>query len=204
MRKMILMVMMLILPLLAFAEDCDSVDVYLPELTVTSNENFTVEVSIPESVDGCNIEGYQFEVHFDPNVVVAEGYDVSQTMSDGMMIVPVIDNENGYIRIGAYGLSPLTGNGTLINLNFTSQGEGTTDLTFQNYRFNSGMPVFVPYDGSVEISDCDPGDVNCDGIITMEDVDLLMLNWGLSSAYDTDGNGFVDMRDIQNVIANLE
>lgn len=154
MKKMILMVMILLLPMVSFAENCDTVDVYLPELRVASNESFTVEVSIPESVNGCNVEGYQFEVHFDPNVMFAEGYDVTETMSDGMMIVPVIDNENGYIRIGAYGLAPLTGNGTLINLNFMSQNEGATDLTFENYRFNSGTPEFVPHNGFVFVCEC--------------------------------------------------
>jgi len=97
---------------------------------------FTVDVTV---TDVNNLYGWQFLMHFDPDVVqvdnVTEGPFLGSTGETPFPLPPTIDNDQGFVIAGSTFQLPfpadgVTGNGVLATIAFSVTGRGTINLEF--------------------------------------------------------------------------
>ena len=137
--------------------------VSLPAVTSTPG-NIVVPVTVSDTT-GKSILSYDIQISFDDTVVqpTGLGYDATGTLSSGMTMSSGTGFA-GHLIISGFGVNPLSGSGTLINLLFTVQNNlgASTNLTFADYtdpgsvfhpgmRFNEGTPTVSTTNGSVMI-----------------------------------------------------
>jgi hypothetical protein len=182
----------------------EPVQITMPDLNASPGSSIQIAVTVGD-LTGLNVYSYYFSLEFDETILNPIDIALSGTLSQGFS-ASIDTTTDGAVTVLSYSTNPLSGSGVLVNLDFDVVGsEGnSTPLNFTEFLFNEGTPEAEYSEPAAYINIVSPYDVNCDGTITMADIELLMLNWGVSTDFDTDGNGFVDMRDIQNVIANLE
>ncbi|MFC2085543.1 cohesin domain-containing protein, partial [Bacteroidota bacterium] len=131
--------------------DQECLNVWMPD-TATSSTSIEIPVYV-EDLTGQNIISYQYTVSFDNTILQATGINTSGTITPGdWTVIPNPDNTNGELVVGAFGFSPLSGGGVLTYLQFdiiTSQG--LSDLDFEDFMFNAGVPCASTTDGSVYV-----------------------------------------------------
>ncbi|MFN0277696.1 MAG: cohesin domain-containing protein [Pyrinomonadaceae bacterium] len=129
-----------------------SVAVALPILTTASDTEMIVPVNIKGS-DGKEIISYEFDLRYDPTVLVpiADPVDVSNTASRGLSFV-VNAEQPGLIRVVMYGALPIDDSETLVKLRFNVVGTpwSVSPLTLENFILNEGLAV-TRTDGQAEI-----------------------------------------------------
>jgi len=117
-----------------------------------------VAVNVPlriENLNGQNVESYQFDITYDPNVIqpMQNAATVVGTRSEGLAVVsnaPVA----GLLKVVVYGALPVSGDGVYVNLGFSTIGANgsTSPVNIEGFRFNNGdSPVFA-VNGSVTVS----------------------------------------------------
>jgi hypothetical protein len=129
------------------------IQVSLPEQIISADvQLISVPVTVGD-VSEINVLSYQFEVNFDPTIlspVQTNPFTSAGTMSSEFSIVanPFLP---GRLLVAAYSAYPLTGEGTLLNLNFQVIGRirTPTQLVWHNFMFNEGNPYSEMFDGSV-------------------------------------------------------
>lgn len=120
----------------------------------TMGADFTVPVSISDTT-GLGIIAYQFDLQYDPSVIQPKAIPVTAfgTLSSGMAVVynPI---SPGSLKVAVYGALPLSGAGTLLNLNFKAVGAdgSVSPLRWVNPMFNEGNPGVYPKDGQIRIT----------------------------------------------------
>jgi hypothetical protein len=139
-----------LLPMWAFADAQPAlVSIEPVTSTVTSGDTFTVSVVISEVV---NLGAFQFEMHYHPTVVHAEGAALGPFPgSTGRNVGPVgptIDNDAGALSFGAFSFGKQPGpdgGGVLAELTLTAQGAGSSalDLRAVQVLYPSGEPQSV-------------------------------------------------------------
>ena len=135
--------------LLVSAVGLAQVTVSLP--TVTSKVGTTQ--AIPIAVGDLTSKGaiaFQTVISYDKTIIKMTGVTTTGTLSSALT-APTVNNDtaNGKITIAAAGTSAMSGAGTLIYLNATMVGKGTTALTFTSFQFNEGTPAVTLTNGSV-------------------------------------------------------
>lgn len=129
------------------------VSVSLPDLTTSIPPGTIVEIPVTvENLTGLNVIAYQFLISFDNSIIVPESPyylstgTLSSTSGWSVMANPNIPNK---LTIGAFGSSPLSGNGTLVKLTFkVMTAVGSSPLTFNSFLFNAGNPASITTNGS--------------------------------------------------------
>jgi hypothetical protein len=114
-------------------------------------------VLIPVSVEGVmgkDIISYEFNLRYDPAVIqpLENSADLTGTISRGLLVV-TNPYEPGLLRVVVYGAMPITEDGILLNLRFTSVGPAgsVSPLTFERILFNEGESRISVTDGSVQL-----------------------------------------------------
>jgi hypothetical protein len=124
------------------------------QISVSPNATVALPLAITDTT-GKNIIAYQFNLIYDPTVLVLSNNPVTSvgTISE-QMAVTVNANVPGIVRVAVYGAYALAGQGALLNLRFTAIGAvGTSSpLTWQNVLVNEGNPGNVATNGRVTIS----------------------------------------------------
>ena len=183
----------------------------LAEITIGSanvniGEDFTIPVSTTELVQGDGIIAYQFDLEFDETVVEYVDHNLNGTLSNGGMVS--INTANpGIIMVGFMTVSPIIGEGTLIELNFTALADGETVLDGSNFLYNTdAMPVI---DGLVTVGNTVMyGDVDANGTVQAFDASLaLQMAVGLVTptpvqfiVADVDGNEVIQAFDASLIL----
>lgn len=156
----------------ATATGTPPVAVALPNVNAAPGSQITIPVTVGDTT-GRNIISYDFQISFDPAVVVPSGgpgctanacFDATGTLSSTMSITPNA-NFPGHFIISAFQAQNLAGAGTLINLKFDVVGAGgqSTALTFADYTdpnqifhpafmWNEGDPPVFTTNGSVTVT----------------------------------------------------
>ena len=109
-----------------------------------------------------DLYGYQLDLGFDPTIVTALGVTEGPFLGTGgstLFIPGVIDNTGGTISANANSLETavagVSGNGTLLNVSFTSNGAGSTNIQVFNLialnSFGQGL-VFTTSSSSITVS----------------------------------------------------
>jgi hypothetical protein len=133
----------------------DPITVSLPALMLNPRAT-TVTVPITAGdLTGRNVIAFDFEVRFDPTIlrpVVSEPTTKTGTLSGNFVITanPYIP---GKLIVSGFGIYPISGQGTLLNLNFDVVGQfrSTSPLTWQSFMFNEGDPASIALNGQLII-----------------------------------------------------
>lgn len=94
-----------------------------------------------------NVIAYQFDVSFDPDVIRPEqiAADSAETLSNGLHLV-YNSPEPGLLKVGVFGVRPIEGEGTLLNLRFNAVGAAgsRSPIEVKAFILNEGrIPVDV-------------------------------------------------------------
>lgn len=124
-----------------------------PTTSVEPGADFTVPATVSDTTD-LGIIAYQFELHFDPAVIMprANAVEVAGTISSRLSAV-YNPNTPGILRVAVYGAYPLSGAGNLINIKFTAIGAAgsLSPLMWVNFMFNEGNPGVSAANGLVGV-----------------------------------------------------
>ena len=118
--------------------------------TVSSSIMIPIKVS---DLTNRGVISYQAVISFNENVLDATGASSKGTLT-GVFGAPTVNIINdGEIRVGSFGTSPLSGSGTLVHLMFNIVGlpGDTTSLRFKSFYFNSGDPATETKDGKLTV-----------------------------------------------------
>jgi hypothetical protein len=121
------------------------------------------EVAIPLWIGDTSVRGilaYDITVRFDPDVLTPSevAADLEGTLSEGWTVVHNT-HVPGRIRITAFGISPLAGNGALLNLRFdAAEATGrSTRLWIVTLQLNEGEVPSKASDGKLTVTDTGSG-----------------------------------------------
>ncbi|MGK9475331.1 putative Ig domain-containing protein [Melioribacter sp. OK-6-Me] len=109
-------------------------------VTATAGDQIKIPVLTTEITDAQNVLSYDFTATFDKNVINITGFELAGTMSEGGSAS--INAGNGTVTFAFASGNKLTGSGTLVYLVGTAVAEGTTEVEFTSFKFNTGnIPV---------------------------------------------------------------
>jgi len=112
-------------------------------------EHLTIELAAKETT-GEGILAYQFDLLYDAGQIApqADACEIAETISRGMTAICGM-SEPGVLKVAVFGTTPLTGEGTLLKLNFkTVETRGlTSGLGIKNFMFNESLPSAVTVRG---------------------------------------------------------
>ncbi len=139
--------------------DTFAVDVTSIKIPVYANE-----------VAGNNFTAFQFDIIYDPEVVVAVGFDKSNTISSGFSVTfnPNYYGAKNHMRLVAGSAYPMNSDGILIYLifNFVNTGSDSTQLKFDDFMYNEDRNVTLN-SGSIYLNT--PVGIIPDNTVTGED-----------------------------------
>jgi hypothetical protein len=124
----------------------------LPSLTVP--QGLALIPLTLANYNGQIITSYQFELRYNPNVVVPDAapIDLTTSLSAGYAF-EFNAAEPGLLRVAAYGVNPIAGNGTLANLRFNVIGPARSrgDLVLEKGLLNEGNPAITVQNGKITV-----------------------------------------------------
>ncbi len=125
-----------------------------PTLSAPANSSLTVPVRVSD-LTGKSVLSYDFTLAFDPAVLRLQNlpFDRAGTLSSAMTVT-FNTGVAGKLTISAFGSTPLTGSGTLLNLKFDVIGtrSACSNLILEAFRFNEGTPCATLSNGRVCVS----------------------------------------------------
>jgi Tol biopolymer transport system component len=140
----------------AQAQSCQNgVAVSLPSVNAFRTATVTVPVAVGDTT-GRNITSFDLDLRFDPSIVrlAASGaFDKSGTLTAGFDITTNTSTP-GQLLVSGFGVSPLAGAGTLVNLTFEVVGNPSqvAALNIQGFQFNEGDPCATVSNGQVTVN----------------------------------------------------
>jgi hypothetical protein len=151
--------------------DEDAVRASLPVTNVAQGGSVTVPFKI-ENLRGRGVVSYQFEVQYDPAVVrpADVAADLAGTLGSGLSVVSN-SPEPGRLRVGVFGITPVTGDGSYVDLKFVGLGAlGTsTSLTIREFGVNDGSTGSVVTDGQLTIGSAASSNATISGRVLSQD-----------------------------------
>ena len=131
-----------------------AINVSLPTLKADQAQTLTVPVAVSDLSDK-NAFSYDFDLRYDPTVLrlAANPLTKDGTVSSNFAVVSNTATA-GRVRVAAYGTQPLTGSGTLLNVNFEVIGNpgASSDLKWNFFTFNEGDPQSTSANGKMSIN----------------------------------------------------
>ena len=117
----------------------------------TTGSSLTVPVTVG-NLTGKGVTAFDFTLTFDPTILKPNStpVDTAGTLSSGFTITTNAGTP-GKLVISAFGTTPLTGAGTLLNLEFDLIGaiSACSNLTWTSFTFNEGTPCVTTTNGRV-------------------------------------------------------
>lgn len=132
------------------AFSCNNVSIPTNIQTLRNNQ-ITVPINV-DNVTGRGIISFDYTLTYNASIVTYLGTSQTGTLSNGMTIT-VNSTSPGTLIVSGFGVTPLSGSGTLINLNFFATGAvGTSSpMNFGSFTFNEGIPCVNVSNGDVDI-----------------------------------------------------
>ena len=132
----------------------DPIPVSAADVEVPAGQRVVVPVRIG-SVTEKGIVAYQFDVRFDPNVLSPQeaAADSVGTMSNGFQLV-YNSPEPGLLKVAVFGVLPVDGEGTLLNLNFSAVGKAGSEsaIEIESFILNEGKQPVSVTNGRVSVA----------------------------------------------------
>jgi hypothetical protein len=120
--------------------DGAAVEVEIPhDFVAVRGDEFVVPVSIGDTT-GRGILAYDLELEFDPGAVRLAAVDSEGTLSGGWTVIQNSETP-GRLRLTAFGIEPLAGKGTLLNLRFETiaNSKAASRLRWSMFELNEGQ-----------------------------------------------------------------
>lgn len=144
--------------------------------TKPAPSTFTIPINVSD-LTGDGVSSYQFVLEYDPTVIDPTGPNFgcssagTMTGAAGMSVTCNVVPD-GFLRISVFGVTPLTGSGVLLNLNFATDATATngdfSDLKFSSMFFfnSSGLFASTFTNGRITIGNATAADVVLTGRVT--------------------------------------
>ena len=169
-------------------------------------EQLTFNVSI---VNGKNVAGYAFKLAFDTTALRYISSGNADYLPTGAFVIPPLINEN-QVTLAAASLNGRSqGEGTLATFTFEVVAVKPSTLRFSEVSLTDSDANVLPVsseNGEVVEPVRVPADVNGDGVVDLEDMDLAAsrLNQRGENTADVNGDGVVDAADLLLIAAAVE
>jgi fibronectin type 3 domain-containing protein len=155
--------------------------VSLPDTSACGENLLCLPINVG-NVTGQNVIAFACSVNFDQTIVnaVAPYINTSSGLVSNWTILDTVNNASGWLKIGGFAATPLTGSGQLLSLYFTilpgASGGEVSSLSFVNFEFNEGTPAANTVDGSIMARNPTPGQVT--GVTASSDLcDRVYITW---------------------------
>lgn len=128
------------------------ISVTLDDYCVSPNDMTVISVNVSD-ISNKGVESFQFDLFFNNLVLSPVDVGLSGTIAEGWGSPFVNDQIPGELRIGAFGLSPLTGSGAFVNVRFKIIGQigDSSAVKIKNFMFNDGSPEVVTHNGIIVV-----------------------------------------------------
>ena len=186
-------------------EDCTTVDFASGNASFSFGDisSDSMAVYMSSSVD---VSGFQFTITDYPDLITVTGANGGSAEQYGF---EVSTSELGIvIGFSFTGGTIPAGDGLLTNISYTNSDSGNTELCITDTIVSDENGGGLLSSGDcidVEISDVEPGDINNDGILNVQDV-VIMINYILGGVYDSNGDinndGIINVQDVV-ILINL-
>jgi len=142
---------LLLLPamLVCLTVSLPAVDVSLPVIAdLTPGQLIEVPITVSD-ITGLGVTAYFAEISFTEEVLNCTGVVKTGTLTSSWGAPAVNTTVDGKVTIGAYGVTALTGQGTLLKVKFTVVGSTgqSSPLAFDIFQFNEGTPSSTTQNG---------------------------------------------------------
>jgi hypothetical protein len=125
------------------------IQVSLPHLQGQLGDSVLVPVTVSD-LTGSAVVAYDFTVSFNQSIIQITGTQKASSLSSPMW-VQYNANIPDTFSVSAAGASALSGSGTLIYLKVKYVGNGFTNLFWDSFEFNSGIPTAILSTGSIQV-----------------------------------------------------
>jgi len=186
-------------------EDCTTVDFASGNASFSFGDvsSDSMAVYMSSSVD---VSGFQFTITDSPDLITVTGANGGLAEQYGF---EVSTSELGIvIGFSFTGGTIPAGDGLLTNILYTNSDSGNTELCITDTIVSDENGGGLLSSGDcidVEISDVEPGDINNDGTLNVQDV-VIMINYILGGVYDSNGDinndGIINVQDVV-ILINL-
>ncbi len=193
----------------------DCILVYPENLEVQATTDFVLPI-ITENISEGNVVSYQFNLNYDTTYFAA----VAPYISTNGSITPsgwfVLGNETepGTISVAASGATATTGEGELLKVLLHSKElEGESIVSLSDFIYNTGEPCTSTQTGTINISSCTCGDVDCNASVQAYDASLILQDvvglidldtiCGCASAGDINLDGELMAYDASMILMNV-
>jgi len=182
-------------------------EITLSDVTAGIGEDITISVNTSELIEDDNIIAYQFEMMFDDTIIEYLGYSIDGTIAEGGMVA-IQAPANNQINVGYMTITPIVGEGSIIDLQFHTLATGVTQLVVEDFLFNTTQITGI-YGGLIVVTGgYTYGDVDANGTVQAFDASLTLQNAvGLisftpeqSTIADVDGNELIQAYDASLIL----
>ncbi len=169
-----------ILILFLMFNEAAAIDVSIPNREQPPGKNIDIPIMVSE-MGGQNIVSYEFNLMFNPTILIAKGITIDGTLSQGWSNPSIVISE-GAIKVKSEGTIALSSAGTLLFLNFqvkpTAVPGSISQLTFLNFKFNNGTPTADTQNGTFfVIHDTEPPKILSGPTISAVMANSVIITW---------------------------
>ena len=125
----------LILPINLWSQ---TISVSLPDTFITDTGEIIFPIKIGD-VTNRGLNSFEFTITYDSTVIAIDSVLTGGQIADGYLIIPN-NPKSDRIVVAAAGTTPLVGNGILLMLRARFLKNGSTDLEFDEIKFEPGQP----------------------------------------------------------------
>jgi hypothetical protein len=116
------------------------VSVSLPHIVARAGTTRTIDVMVGTLPKALSVISYQFNLSYDPSVILVIGSTMRGTISERAKVPVVEFSTPGVVKVAVATDSALTGSGALISFTVDMLAPGTSALTLSEFKFNEGYP----------------------------------------------------------------
>lgn len=122
------------------------IPVAVPASDCEASEDILVPINVG-NLTGEGVYAFAFTVRYDSELISIGGVSKSSTLSSNYNVIA--NPKESEIRVSAASATPLSGQGTLVNLTVSCLAQGSAPVTFDSFRFNEGSPAASTENGVV-------------------------------------------------------
>ncbi|MBN2092170.1 carboxypeptidase regulatory-like domain-containing protein [candidate division KSB1 bacterium] len=157
-----------------------AIDVTLPNREQSPGKDIDIPIMVSD-VAGQNILSYEFNLMFNPAILIAKGITIDGTLSQNWKNPSVVISD-GAVKVKSEGTTALNGTGMLLILNFqvkpAASPGNSSQLTFLNFKFNNGTPTADTQNGTFfVIHDTEPPKILTGPSISQTTANSVLITW---------------------------